>query len=125
MSSTGTNGNTGQRLSDWDHVVQSVETILTTPVGTRVMRRDFGSKVPDLVDAKMTRRSVIAVYSAAAEALADWEPRFRLVSASIDEAGQGGAIRLSLAGIYFPRGHLGDWSEAQDATTSVRIGARV
>lgn len=124
MSSTGTNGNTGQRLSDWDHVVQSVETILTTPVGTRVMRRDFGSKVPDLVDAKMTRRSVIAVYSAAAEALEDWEPRFRLVSAAIDEAGQDGTIRVSLAGIYFPRGHLGDWSEAQDATMSVRIGAR-
>ena len=34
-----------------DQLWQSVTKILTTPTGSRVMRRDFGSVVPDLLDA--------------------------------------------------------------------------
>lgn len=120
MSSTGIDRATGRPLADFDHVRQSIARILTTRIGTRVMRRDFGSKVPDLVDAKMTRRSVLAVYSAAAEALEAWEPRFRLVAAAIVGA-EPGTIDLELSGIYFPRGHLGDWSSAEDATMRVTI----
>ena len=32
-----------------------------------------------------------------------------------------GVITLALFGVYFPRGHLGDWSVAEDATVSVTI----
>lgn len=121
MSSTGFDRRTGRPLSGWDHVRQSIDVILTTPIGSRVMRRDFGSRLRDLVDAKMTRTTVLAVYSAAAEAIEKWEPRFRLRSASIVKAEADGVVGLALVGLYFPRGHLGDWSVAEDATMRVTI----
>ncbi|MCP6362631.1 GPW/gp25 family protein, partial [Klebsiella pneumoniae] len=70
--STGVNAATGAALTDWAHVQQSIKKILTTPIGSRVMRRDFGSDLPDLVDQKMIQRNVLAVYSAAATAIARW-----------------------------------------------------
>jgi hypothetical protein len=37
-------------LTDEDHVWQSVNDILLTPVGSRLMRRNYGSLCPDLID---------------------------------------------------------------------------
>lgn len=131
MSGTGIDGRTGQPLSGWPHVRQSIETILTTPLGSRVMRRDFGSELFDLIDAKMTPRRVLALYVATAMALKRWEPRFRLTRCSLatDDGrlvrfGPGGKINVELHGTYFPRGHLGDYSVAEDASTRVVVIAR-
>ncbi|MBX8827533.1 GPW/gp25 family protein, partial [Ochrobactrum sp. SFR4] len=117
--STGVNAFTGQKLSDWAHVEQSINIILTTPIGSRVMRRDFGSNLPDLVDRKLTPRGVLAVYSAAALAIDKYEPRFQLTKASITAVNHTGHIGLSLFGTYYPRGHLGDYSIAEDKTTRI------
>ena len=48
---TGISATTGRVLTGWDHCVQSLAKILTTRFNSRVMRRDFGSRVPDLQDA--------------------------------------------------------------------------
>ena len=106
----------GAPLTDWDHVAQSIAVILTTPIGSRVMRRDFGSELFDLVDAKMTQRTILAIYGAAATAIARWEPRFRLERAAITDATPDGKIGIALFGVYFPRGHLGDFSVSENAT---------
>ena len=74
------------------------------------MRRDFGSDLFDLIDAKMTQRNVLALYVATAVAIDKWEPRFRLRRASIDKLSPDGVVRLVLVGDYYPRGHLGDYS---------------
>lgn len=108
-------------LTDWDHVAQSIAVILTTPIGSRVMRRDFGSELFDLVDAKMTQRTILAIYGAAATAIARWEPRFRLEQAAIRDAKPDGRVELALAGVYFPRGHLGDFSVSESATARVLL----
>ncbi len=120
--STGTSATAAGVLNSWTHVEQSVEKILTTPIGSRIMRRDFGSQVPDLVDAKMVQRNVLAIYSAAAVAIARWEPRFRVTRASITQLTAGGRVALQVYGTYFPRGHLGDYSVAEDASTRVVFG---
>ncbi|NBO96416.1 MAG: phage baseplate protein, partial [Betaproteobacteria bacterium] len=39
----GINAQTGQPLAGIDHLRQSIRDILTTRIGTRVMRRDYGS----------------------------------------------------------------------------------
>lgn len=117
--STGTNARTGAPLSDWEHVEQSLECILTTPIGSRVMRRDFGSNLPELIDAKMIQQNVLALYVAAAVAIDRWEPRFRLSYASVTRLTPNGEVGLNLFGTYFPRGHLGDYSVAQAASTRV------
>lgn len=121
--STGVDRRTAKPLSDWDHVAQSIAVILTTPIGSRVMRRDFGSELFDLIDAKMTARTILAIYGAAATAIARWEPRYRLVQASVSSASADGRIALELFGVYYPRGHLGDFSISENRTTRVVIEA--
>lgn len=83
------------------------------------MRRDFGSRIPDLIDAKMVSRNILAVYSAAAVAIARWEPRFRVSSARLASASATGEVVLEIFGVYYPRGHRGDFSVAEDASTRV------
>ncbi|MBB2777202.1 UNVERIFIED_ORG: phage baseplate assembly protein W, partial [Comamonas terrigena] len=39
---------TGRRISGIDHVRQSVADILTTPLGSRLERRNYGSLLPSL-----------------------------------------------------------------------------
>jgi phage baseplate assembly protein W len=117
--SAGVDRRTGRPLTGWAHVQQSIEVILTTPLGSRVMRRDFGSELFDLIDAKMTQRRVLALYAATAIALRRWEPRFRLTRCAVVDGDATGKIGLALFGTYYPRGHLGDFSVAEAATTRV------
>lgn len=94
------NAETGLFLSDWPHVVQSIRDILTTPIGSRVMRREYGSELPLLIDRPMTQKVVLAVYAATAIALARWEPRFVLTGVALREADGNGRLRLDLYGRY-------------------------
>lgn len=87
---------TGKRLDGLDHLRQSVIDILTTPVGSRVMRRDYGSRLPSLVDRPMNPEGLVEIYAAAAEALEIWEPRIRVtrIGAVIED----GTIIIELTG---------------------------
>ncbi|WHA40919.1 GPW/gp25 family protein [Agrobacterium larrymoorei] len=123
-SSTGVNAVTGAPLSDWDHTQQSIRKILMTPIGSRVMRRDFGSELPDLIDAKMTPRNILKLYSAAATAIQTWEPRFRMRFGKVTRADATGALSLEIFGIYYPLGHRGDYSIAEDQSVRVVIAGR-
>lgn len=113
--SVGLDRRTGKVLTDWNHVVQSIEDILTTRTLSRVMRRDYGSDWPRLVDAPMNEQSIIMFYVTAAEALDQWEPRFELTEVFFREVGPDGRTTLRLTGNYLPRGHKGDRTPANDA----------
>lgn len=69
---------TGRRLTRADHIKQSVEVICTTRLNSRVMRRDFGSDAPDLLDQPGNGEAVLSRYVAIAGALDAWEPRVAL-----------------------------------------------
>lgn len=99
----GIDANTGKRLSGIDHLRQSIRDILTTPIGTRVMRRDYGSRLYQLVDAPLTRTTILDLYAATAEALATWEPRIDVQTVSASEV-EAGRVVISLTGIYQPTG---------------------
>jgi len=99
----GINAENGKRLRGIEHLRQSIRDILTTPIGSRVMRRDYGSRLPALVDNPMTPRLAMDLYSATAEALARWEPRFKLTRVRIARA-EVGQVVLDLEGIYLPDG---------------------
>jgi phage baseplate assembly protein W len=95
---------TGQALGGFDHLRQSIQDILTTPVGTRVHRRDYGSRLPRLVDRPINRSLVSELVAATAEALDRWEPRLRLDKVVIDSVSADGRIELSLVGFYLLNG---------------------
>lgn len=75
---TGTSRLTGRPIDQDAHLTQSITDILTTPKGSRVMRRDYGSRLPELIDAPMNGETIVDVFAATAEALDRWEPRLQL-----------------------------------------------
>ena len=97
----GTNNTTGKSLSGLDHLRQSITDILTTPIGSRVMRREYGSRLFELIDAPLNRSTLLDVYAAAAEALQRWEPRVRVERVRATGISSGG-LEIALQGIYLP-----------------------
>jgi phage baseplate assembly protein W len=99
----GINATTGKPLGGIAHLRQSIRDILTTPIGTRVMRRDYGSELPRLVDAPMNQSTIMRIIAATAGALDRWEPRFKLIQCKVVAAAPG-RVELDLIGKYLPDG---------------------
>lgn len=101
----GADANTGKELSGVEHLRQSVRNILTTPLGSLVLLREYGSQLPRLVDAPLNRSTVMDIYAATADALARWEPRLHVtkVSAAIPAPG---VITVDVTGVYLPEGRV-------------------
>lgn len=74
----GMNAHTGAAIEGDDHLRQSIIDILVTPIGSRVMRRDYGSALFDLVDQPANALTKLRLISAVAMALMRWEPRIRV-----------------------------------------------
>jgi phage baseplate assembly protein W len=100
---TGMNRNTGKILNELEHLKQSIIDILTTPIGSRIMLRNYGSRLFELVDSPINDRLKIQIYASTAEALAKWEPRFQCSKVEI-AAIENGKIELYLEGEYLPEG---------------------
>lgn len=73
------------------------------------MRRHIGSNVPRMVDAPMSSVTIIDVYAALADALR-YEPRLKVSRFSVIDSTTDGRLTIGIEGVYFPRGHLGDFS---------------
>lgn len=93
---------TGRALDGEGHLAQSITDILTTPRGSRVMRRDYGSDVPALLDAPMNAQTLLDFRVAVAEALQRWEPRVTLDRIEVIEAGPDGLL-VELSGTWTDR----------------------
>ncbi len=89
----------GQTLSGIGHLRQSIEDILTTPLGSRRMRPYYGSKLRRFVDLPVNEGWKSAVQAEVARALTRWEPRLKLQRVRV-VAVVGGQISLQLSGQY-------------------------
>jgi phage baseplate assembly protein W len=95
------NRTTGERLGALAHLQQSVADILATPIGSRVMRRTYGSLVPALLDQPDNLATQTRLYSAIASALMRWEPRLALDKLAIErDSTRPGRATLVLTGSY-------------------------
>ena len=94
---------TGKTVERIEHLRQSIIDILTTPIGSRVMRRDYGSRLFELIDAPVNRETLIDYYAAVAEALDRWEDRIQVQQVDITSAVVG-SITLSITGKYLVDG---------------------
>lgn len=94
---------TGKALVGLAHLRQSIADILTTPIGSRVMRRDYGSRIFQRIDAPLTGELVAEIYADVVEALFNYEPRFEVSNVSVVSIADG-KIVLDLEGKYIPTG---------------------
>ncbi|GAA0600047.1 baseplate assembly protein [Paenochrobactrum glaciei] len=116
---TGINAKTGKILTGWDHCVQSIGKCLTTRFKSRALRRYLGSDVPEIQDANANPMTIFSLYQSIAEALNDelgGEPGFSLQGIEMVEYGRSGRFAFILSGLWFPRGHLGDWSISENVS---------
>lgn len=96
---------TGALVDDVNHLKGSIIDILTTPLGTRVMLPDYGSRLLYLVDRPINALFLMDVYAAVIEALTKWEPRFLVanITANVENIANGQVI-FDLKGFYLING---------------------
>lgn len=95
---------TGRRLHPINHLKQSIADILTTPLGSRIARRTYGSLLPSLIDAPDNARTRLRCYAAIASAIMNWEPRLRVTRVRMDVGQAPGQAIITLEGEYRPTG---------------------
>ncbi len=110
----GTDRQTGTVRTEHQHIEQSIMDILTTRVGTRVMRRDYGSILPDLVDKPLNDEGLMKMMAATAIAIMQWEPRVKLTRVLVEPDELSGKVKIECEGVTlktqqpfsFERGYL-------------------
>lgn len=110
---TGIDARTGAVLSGWDHCAQAIGFCLTTRFASLVMQRHLASAVKELQDENADPATIFGLYRGIAEALNDedgGEPGYSLRAIELVEHGRRGRFVFLMSGVYFPRGHLGDYS---------------
>jgi len=114
MPQVGLNRATGRALSGWGHVLQSLQVLFITRIGSRITRRTFGSAVPGLLGKPVNTATVLRFATAIIVAVELWEPRFRVKRITFSRPKNSpeklrlGGLSMTLVGEYRPRGHLGD-----------------
>lgn len=95
---TGMSRSSGRDLTEVEHIRQSIRDILTTPIGSRVMRRTYGSLIPALADQPGNAANCLRLMSAAVMAILAWEPRVS-VSTALVNIGIDGTATLDLEAV--------------------------
>ena len=86
----------GAVLDGLEHIKQSVADILSTPIGTRVGRREYGSLLPELIDQPMTPANILRIYAASAVAISRNEDRIRLRRVGLAAGDRPGSATITL-----------------------------
>ena len=96
---------TGKTISDYAHTLQSIQDILTTPVGSRVYVREYGSRLFELLDSPVTEGLITAILQATVEAISKWEPRVKVnrTIVNVDDYAKG-ILFIDVYGLYLPNG---------------------
>ncbi|MBG6248728.1 MULTISPECIES: GPW/gp25 family protein [Symbiopectobacterium] len=95
---SGMSRDNGTVLADLEHIRQSVRDILITPIGSRVMRRDYGSLLSALIDQPQSPAVKLQVMAACYMALLRWEPRITLTGITL-ESTYDGKLAVDIAGV--------------------------
>lgn len=130
----GMNRYTGALLQGWPHVQQSLDVIFMTPFHVRVLRRWVGSFVPLLLGRNLVARLITRFWWAMMTAVDLWEPDYKITrvnfmntagqspaptTASNEQMIRAGQVIMGYQGVYYPRGHLGDFTPATSAPQNV------
>lgn len=98
MTWQGMQKDTGLAVSEMEHIRQSIADILTTPIGSRVMRRDYGSYLFELVDRPANEANQLLLMAASVQAVMLWEPRISLLAVDVSMDADG-KVMISFDGV--------------------------
>jgi hypothetical protein len=79
----------GVSITGVPYLMQALRILIGTPIGSRVMRRTFGTLVPMLVDAPMTPDLVADLTASVAQAIVMWLPLITLLQVQVVTASAG------------------------------------
>ena len=97
------NINNGANIPEINHLKQSISNILTTPIGSRVIRRDYGSNLFNKIDHPINGELIAEIYLDIVESLFIWESRFELDQVAVQNI-QNGKITIDLEGSFLNSG---------------------
>ncbi len=89
---------TGKLCQGADHLAQSIDDILGTPLGTRLGRRDYGSLVPEQIDQPNNALGRTRIFAAAALALLRQEGRARVARVTLSAGPTPSEVVLTVTG---------------------------
>jgi phage baseplate assembly protein W len=90
---------TGELISGWARIKQSIYVILTTRLNSRLMRLWWGSDFLNMQDKPGNEETLITGMMAAVAAINTYEPEFKIRKVQIDEFGPDGVIVITLEGV--------------------------
>ena len=112
----GMNRTTGRSLADTlqlpAHLFQSMHDILTTLIGTRLCRREYGSLIPELIDQPCNDYTQLKIMNASATALIKFEPRIKISTVMVSQfKTQVGYWEITIIGKYQYRNGLKNFQQ--------------
>ena len=94
---------TGKLLTEIEHIKQSLADLISTPIGSRVMRRDYGTQLANLIDQPTSETLYLKCYSTIYLAILRWEPRIEISKIFISSQEQGKQV-LDIEGVLIQSG---------------------
>lgn len=113
------NKNTGGMLQTvLESISQSIDDIITTPIGSRIMRREYGSLIFELLDQPINDSLVLKCYSAIYTAVSRWEDRISISTIKMTGTKESGLI-FDIDGFHVMSG------EQMNLRIPLNMGAKV
>ncbi len=90
---------TGEFISGWPRIKQSINTILSTRLRTRIMRLWWGSEFLEMQDKPGNQETLMRGIMAAIQAINEYEPECRVQRRTINQLDGSGAIDMTVDGV--------------------------
>lgn len=90
---------TGEYIQGWPRIKQSIATILTTRLRTRIMRRWWGSDFLNMQDKPGNEETIMNGMMAAISAINTYEPEFKVRRVFIESMTSGGDGSITIEGV--------------------------
>jgi uncharacterized protein len=94
----GMSATTGKAIKGRARLAQRIWKILTTPIGSRIMRRDFGSMLLELMDQPINAAMPMLLRAATAIALTKWLPSLTLTRVTLSGDPARGELTIGIEG---------------------------
>lgn len=124
---TGISRTTFQPIDNLESALQGVNEILATPLRSRVIRRQFGGGIIELLGRRMTPSLFPVFLQLLASSIDRWEPRFRVrkmrIAASAEDV-RSGQASIHIFADYRPRAHLSPPDFSVERTLQLALDRR-